>query len=213
MAQFSIDELINLADSNLLGAQNYFEEQYSYKRIIIKNLNSITLEPEDHEHTVIIRGPKLSLKTLQKIGCKITLLTVDFTEATDKFCHYLHNRIIEHCTSSLFHLKLVQMSEQSNLMKAVFTNLQTLEFQWCSITGQTINFNNGFPQLTRMIFTGWNIINQDLVKIRFSAFREIITTMYLPTHLRHFNIEMVSLANIKALNPNLNTSITALNEM
>lgn len=153
MADLSLEELISLANSNPLRAQGYFGEQYSWKRFVLKDLNSIALKIEHHGDTVIIRGLKLSLQMLRKFGSKITLLTIDFTEAIEELCHYLENSVIEYCASSLFHLKLIQMYEQSNLMKTVFANLQTMEFQSCSITGQNINFNDGFPRLRRLIFS------------------------------------------------------------
>lgn len=213
MNTFSFDELMNFANSNILQAQNYFEEQYSWKRFVLKDLNSITSNVEHHDETVIIRGLKLALQLIRKFECKIILLTIDFTEAIEDCCHYLENSISEYCATSLLHLKFIHTSEQSNLMKTVFTNLQTLEFQWCSISSQNIIFNAGFPNLRRLIFTGWNVINQDSMKIQFSALRELITTMFTPPHLRHFNITIATFINLKSLNPNLSTSIIAANDL
>lgn len=213
MTEYSFNELMNLADSNSLRAQTSFEEQYSWRRFVLKDLFSIASKIEYDGDAIVIHGLKLCLETLQKFGSKITLMTVDFTEAFDDCCYQLEKSIIEYCASSLFHLKLVHVLQQSNLLQTVFSNLQTLELQYCTIADRITNFNVGFPKLRRLIFTGWNKINQESMKIRFAVLRELITTMYIPTNLRHFNIAFDTFVNIRALNPNLNTSIITANDL
>lgn len=150
---------------------------------------------------------------LQKFGGKIILLTVDFTEALDYCCQYLENYISEYCAISLMHLKLIHLSETSNITQHVYTNLQTLEFQWCSISGPITNFNFYFPNLRRLIFLKWNTIDQNNLKIQYSSLQELITTVYLLSNMRHFNITMNTLVTIRNLNPDLNTSIITADNM
>lgn len=209
MAEYS--ELMKLANSNLLSAQYYFEQKYSFKRFIFKNMNFCENKVDFQGETVIIYGLKMALQTLQKFGCKIVLLTVDFTEIIEDFCDYLESSVNEYCTSSLFHLKIIHASVNSKLTKIAFTNLQTLELQWSSITDENFNFNSSFPNLRRLIFTKWNNINQNNLRIQFLALQELQTTMYIPPNLQHFNISMDTFMAIKTLNPNLSTSILAAN--
>lgn len=206
MTECSFRELMNLADSNLWRAQRSFEEKFSWKRFVLKDLNSVASKIEFVGDAIIIIGHNLCFETLKKFGNKITLMTIDFTEAFDDCCEHLENNIIDYCTSSLLHLKLVHVPQHSNLFQSIFSNLQTLELQYCTIADGT-HFNVGFPNLRRLIFTGWNKINQDSMKVRFLALRELITTMYIPTNIRHFNITMATFVNIRSLNPNLSTSI------
>lgn len=213
MAELSFKELMDLADSNSLRAQRYFEEQYSWRRFLLKDLYSIASKMEYDGDTFVISGLKMSLQLLRKFGCKIKIMTIDLSETIEDFCHNLETSISKYCASSLFHLKLIHVSKQSNLMQTVFANLQTLEFQYCTIIDQTFNFNAGFPNLHRLIFTGWNNINQDSLNIQFAALRELATTMYIQPHLQHFNIAMATFVNIRALNPNLSTSITTASEL
>lgn len=206
MAELTINYLLHLADSNLNLAQNHFEEQYSWKRVILK-VNSIESKIELEIDSIIAYGFKMCMQILQKFGCKIVLLTADFTETLEYYCQYLEQQISEYCASSLFHLKLIHIAEHFNLGSNVYEKLQTLEFQWCSIAGQITNFNFWFPNLRRLKFTSWNKIDQNCVTIQYSALRELITTVFIPLNLRHFNISTQTFTAIRNLNPNLSTSI------
>lgn len=56
-------------------------------------------------------------------------------------------------------------------------------------------------------------MNQDCLKIQYLALRELITTVFVPRNLRHFNIELSTFIAIKNLNSNLSTSMISANNL
>lgn len=83
MVEFTINNLIILADSDLNAAQEYSEEHYSWKRVLLKDINSINSKIELKDETIMIYGFRMCSKILQKFGCKIALLTADFTKSLE----------------------------------------------------------------------------------------------------------------------------------
>lgn len=59
MSENTINDLVNIVNSNLRIAQSLFEELHSYKRIILKDLNSIISKIEFDEQSIVVYGLKM----------------------------------------------------------------------------------------------------------------------------------------------------------
>lgn len=206
----SIIQLLDIPDCN--NVQSYYEVHYGWQRIILRNLHYTDSKLEVRENEIVVDGLHLTMKIVRKFGRKFSMMTIDFSEVPEHHCHYLEQQIVECCASTLLHLKLIHSVENSRITTSVFESLQTLEFQWCSISRQ-MNFNFFSPALYRLIFTNWNDIDEACMNIRFTNLNELRTTMFLAPNLIHFNIPLRSIVRIKDLNPNISISLRSLSNL